>query len=62
MCIRDRARTAYSADTILIFATRGSRLDSDDALAAVQAAAGPATVERVVVDAEAPASPAGSGS
>ena len=54
------ARTEYSAETILIVATRGSRLDSDEALAAVQAAAGGATVERVVVDAEAPTSPAGS--
>jgi Cytochrome C and Quinol oxidase polypeptide I len=52
------ARSAYSAETILIVATRGSRLDSDEALAAVQAAAGGATVERVVVDAEAPTSPA----
>jgi hypothetical protein len=54
------ARSAYSAETILIVATRGSRLDSEEALAAVQAAAGGATVERVVVDAEAPTSPAGS--
>ena len=37
------ARSAYSAETILIVATRGSRLDSDEALAAVQAAAGDAT-------------------
>ena len=54
------AREAYSAETILIVATRGSRLDSDETLATVQAAAGAATVERVVVDAEAPTSPAGS--
>jgi hypothetical protein len=54
------ARTAHSADTILLVATRGGRLDSDEALAGVQAAAGASTVERVVVDAEAPASPAGS--
>ena len=54
------ARSAYSAETILIVATRGSRLDSDEALAAVQAAAGDATVERLVVDAEAPTSPASS--
>ena len=54
------AREAYRAEAILIVATRGSRLDSDETLAAVQAAAGGATVERVVVDAEAPTSPAGS--
>ena len=54
------AREAYSAEAILIVATPGSRLDSDETLAAVQAAAGGATVERVVVDAEAPTSPAGS--
>jgi cytochrome c oxidase subunit 1 len=50
----------HHADEILVIAARGGRLESDEALAAVRAAAGSVPVERIVVDAEAPASPSGS--
>ena len=50
----------HGADEILVVATRGGRLDSEDAVGAVSSAAGSVPVERVVVDAEAPASPSGS--
>jgi hypothetical protein len=50
----------HHADEILVIAARGGRLESDEALAAVRAAAGDVPVERIVVDAEAPASPSGS--
>lgn len=56
-----RVATAdHAADLILIAATRGGRLASDDALAAVRSAAGATPVEQIVVDAGAPASPSGS--
>jgi hypothetical protein len=54
------AVTAHQADEILVVAARGGRLDSEEALAAVRAAAGSVPVEQIVVDAEAPASPSGS--
>ncbi|MBJ7455787.1 MAG: cbb3-type cytochrome c oxidase subunit I, partial [Thermoleophilia bacterium] len=50
----------HHADEILVIAARGGRLESDEALAAVRTAAGSVPVERIVVDAEAPASPSGS--
>ena len=50
----------HHADEILVIAARGGRLESDEALAAVRTAAGTVPVERIVVDAEAPASPSGS--
>ncbi|MGD9571815.1 MAG: cytochrome c oxidase subunit I [Thermoleophilia bacterium] len=49
------ARTDHAAGLILVAATPGGRLSSDDALAAVTAAAGEVPVERIVVDAGAPA-------
>lgn len=49
----------YGAGRIVLVAARGGRLDTDDALSGAQAAAGSVPVERVVVDAEAPAAPAG---
>jgi cytochrome c oxidase subunit 1 len=54
------AVTGHRADEILVIAARGGRLESDEALAAVRPAAGTVPVERIVVDAEAPASPSGS--
>ena len=57
------ARVAVSdhrADEVLVIAARGGRLESEDALQSVRAAAGSVPVERIVVDAEAPASPSGS--
>lgn len=50
----------YRATSIVLAVASGGPLDSDDALAAAQAAAGKVPVERVVVDAEAPAAPSGS--
>jgi len=50
----------HGADVVLVAATSGDRLGSDDVLGAVRAAAGSATVESIVVDAGAPASPSGS--
>ncbi len=52
------AREVHSAQSVLIVAMRGGRLDSDEALQAVTAAAAPVPVERIVV--EAPTAPAGS--
>jgi hypothetical protein len=57
------ARVAVSdhhADEILVIAASGGRLESEDVLQSVRAAAGSVPVERIVVDAEAPASPSGS--
>jgi hypothetical protein len=51
------ARTAHDAQAILVVATRGGPLDSDEALARITAAAGAVPVERIVV--EAPTAPAG---
>ncbi|MGD9696467.1 MAG: cytochrome c oxidase subunit I [Thermoleophilia bacterium] len=53
------ARSSYGAAQILLAATRGGALDSDAALEAVRAAAAGADVDRLVVDAEAPAAPSG---
>ncbi len=50
----------YRATSIVLAVAPGGPLDSDDAFAAAQAAAGKVPVERVVVDAEAPAAPSGS--
>jgi hypothetical protein len=44
---------------VLVAATRGGRLDSEETLAAVTSASGGVPVERIVVDAGAPASPSG---
>ncbi|WP_217914514.1 cytochrome c oxidase subunit I [Miltoncostaea marina] len=49
----------YEAQEILLVAARGGRLESEDALGGVRSAAGDVPVERIVVDAEAPASPSG---
>ncbi|HTI32284.1 MAG TPA: hypothetical protein VL422_01330, partial [Miltoncostaea sp.] len=54
------AVSAHGAQEILVVAARGGRLESDETLAAVRAAAGTVPVERLVVDTEAPASPSGS--
>jgi cytochrome c oxidase subunit 1 len=54
------AREHYRADEILLVATRGGRLDSDEVAQGVQASAGSVPVERLVVDAEAPTAPSGS--
>jgi hypothetical protein len=51
------AVTVHGAQSILVVATRGGALDTDDALASVTAAAGSVPVERIVV--EAPTAPAG---
>jgi hypothetical protein len=51
------ARDVHRAQAVLLVATRGGRLDSDDALQGVTAAADPVPVERIVV--EAPTAPAG---
>jgi len=59
----EAARVAVSdhhADEILVVAARGGRLESEESLQSVRAAAGSVPVERIVVDAEAPASPSGS--
>jgi len=50
----------HHADEILVVAARGGRLESEESLQSVRAAAGAVPVERIVVDAEAPASPSGS--
>ena len=54
------AVTEHHADEILVVAARGGRLESEESLQSVRAAAGAVPVERIVVDAEAPASPSGS--
>jgi cytochrome c oxidase subunit 1 len=54
------AISAHHADEVLVVAARGGRLDSEEGLQAIRAAAGSVSVERIVVDAEAPASPSGS--
>jgi len=51
------ARAVHDAQAILVVATRGGPLDSDEALARITAAAGSVPVERIVV--EAPTAPAG---
>jgi cytochrome c oxidase subunit 1 len=51
------AREAHDAQTVLVVAVRGGRLDSDETLQRVSAAAAPAEVEKIVV--EAPTAPAG---
>jgi cytochrome c oxidase subunit I len=53
------AATDHSAGLVLVAATRGGRLDSEETLAAVTSASGGVPVERIVVDAGAPASPSG---
>ncbi len=50
----------HAAGLVLVAATPGGRLDSAETLTAVTAAAGEVPVERIVVDAGAPASPSGS--
>jgi hypothetical protein len=51
------ARDAHAAQAVLIVATRGGRLDSDETLQRVTVAADPVPVERIVV--EAPTASAG---
>jgi cytochrome c oxidase subunit 1 len=53
------AGEVHGAREIVVVATRGGRLESDEALARIQAAAGDVAVDRVVVDAEAPMAPSG---
>jgi hypothetical protein len=53
------AREAHDAETVLVVATRGGRLDSEETLQVVTAAAAPAEVEKIVV--EAPAAPGAAG-
>jgi hypothetical protein len=50
------ARDAHQAQAVLVVATRGGHLDSDEAVQRVSAAADPVPVERIVV--EAPTAPA----
>jgi cytochrome c oxidase subunit I len=50
----------YGAGRIVLAVTSGGPLDSDAVINAVRDAAGQVSVERIVVDAEAPAAPAGS--
>ncbi len=50
----------HHADEVLVVAARGGRLQSEETLQAVRAAAGSTPVEQVVSDTEAPASPSGS--
>jgi cytochrome c oxidase subunit I len=54
------ATSEHAADVIVVAATRGGRLESEDVLASVREAAGSTPVERIVVDTGAPASPSGS--
>jgi hypothetical protein len=54
------ARDDYRADAVLLAITRGGPWDYDSAVEPVRAAAAPLELERVVVDAEAPAAPPGS--
>lgn len=56
----DLAVKEYGAGRVVLAVTARGPLDSADVLSAVQSAAGRAQVDRIVVDAEAPAAPAGS--
>lgn len=53
------ARSDHRADAVLLAITRGGPWDYDSAVEPVRAAAAPLELERVVVDAEAPAAPSG---